>query len=923
MVLRLSGELAEHLVDTAELRDTHVELDRLVHTLPAGPRQRETGPTGGCSTCSTPRPQRAALVPLIDALHARMRAEKVMDFGSQMSAAARLAATPPAGRGGSCGERYRVVLLDEYQDTGHAQRIALSALFGGGADDEPGADRGGRSDPVHLRLARRLGDQPAAVHHRLPARRRQPRRPPASCAPAGATRRGCCTWPTRSPPRPAGARWRCARCAPRPGAEPGTVRVRAAHRRRRRTGLDGRPHRRPLRRRRAARAASRPPPRCWCAATPTPARSPQALTARGVPVEVVGLAGLLSIPEVAQTGVDAAAGRRPDRRCGGHGGADRAALAPRRRATWPRCGAARWCSTAQRHRGGRRLPSRSSPRRRRRRGRQPGRRAGRSRARRRPTRRRATGASPHWPRNWCGCAAFWATRVTDLVAEVRRVLGRRRRGACGPPVDAGTGTEHLDRFADVVAGYTERAGRRRRRPAGLPRRRRGGGERPGPRRGRRGRRAGADPDRARRQGPGVADRGGAAPVSARVFPSTGMSRTWLNDAGDLPPLLRGDSASTAGCTACRCWTPPRSTTARRSTTSSTPTAISWRSRRIDEERRLLYVALTRAEDTLLLSGHHWGAGRVHPARAVGVPAARSRTSSRPPAAASHASGALGARTRRWGAEPVAGEHRRSAVAGRPAARSPRRRRARRAPGGRRDGRCGPHGRPTILDGWIADVDALLAERARAAAAAPRSRCPVSCRSAPWSTSTATADAAARRLTRRLPARPDPHAILGTAFHDWVQRFYGAERLFDLDDLPGAGDAADRRRRAARRPAGGVHRLARGRPAPRSTWRCPSRWRSARRSCAAASTPCSPTPTAASPSSTGRPASRPPTRRPAGTPRCSWRSTGWRGRGWPAARSQQVRAAFHYVRSGRTVTPEALPGPRELAALLSPEAERCA
>ena len=31
-------------------------------------------------------------------------------------------------------------------------------------------------------------------------------------------------------------------------------------------------------------------------------------------------------------------------------------------------------------------------------------------------------------------------------------------------------------------------------------------------------------------------------------------------------------------------------------------------------------------------------------------------------------------------------------------------------------------------------------------------------------------------------------MLGTAFHDWVQRFFHAERLFDLGDLPGAADA---------------------------------------------------------------------------------------------------------------------------------------
>ena len=31
-----------------------------------------------------------------------------------------------------------------------------------------------------------------------------------------------------------------------------------------------------------------------------------------------------------------------------------------------------------------------------------------------------------------------------------------------------------------------------------------------------------------------------------------------------------------------------------------------------EERRLLYVAITRAEDTLLISGHHWGATGIKP-----------------------------------------------------------------------------------------------------------------------------------------------------------------------------------------------------------------------------------------------------------------------------------------------------------------------
>src|SRR6201999_3624678 len=133
MVLRLSSQPAEHLVDTGQLRDTHVELERLVHTLPAGPFQRDRGPSQWLQRLLAAQTERAELVPLLDALNARMHSLKVMDFGMQMASAARLAETFPQV-GQDLRSRYRVVLLDEYQDTGHAQRVALSALFGGGSN---------------------------------------------------------------------------------------------------------------------------------------------------------------------------------------------------------------------------------------------------------------------------------------------------------------------------------------------------------------------------------------------------------------------------------------------------------------------------------------------------------------------------------------------------------------------------------------------------------------------------------------------------------------------------------------------------------------------------------------------------------------------------------------------------------------------
>src|SRR5690242_12174989 len=119
MVLRLAGQLAEHRVDTTQLRDTHVELERLVRTLPPGPYQRDRGPSQWLLRMLATQTERTELVPLIDALHQRLRTHKVMDFGMQMAAAAQLAANFPQV-GEQLRQRFRVVLLDEYQDTGHS-----------------------------------------------------------------------------------------------------------------------------------------------------------------------------------------------------------------------------------------------------------------------------------------------------------------------------------------------------------------------------------------------------------------------------------------------------------------------------------------------------------------------------------------------------------------------------------------------------------------------------------------------------------------------------------------------------------------------------------------------------------------------------------------------------------------------------------
>src|SRR6185312_5862423 len=201
--------------------------------------------------------------------------------------------------------------------------------------------------------------------------------------------------------------------------------------------------------------------------------------------------------------------------------------------------------------------------------------------------------------------------LPDLVAEVRRVLGIDVEVRAARAIAEGwSGTEHLDAFADVVAAYAERrsvtvAGFLSYLDAaadvenGLPP-------------------ADLTVSRDRVQIMTVHAAKGlewqivAVPhLSTRIFPSTASTRTWLTDPADLPPLLRGDR-SMDGVFGVPVLDTSAVTNRKQLSDSINAHRRKLEQRRIDEERRLLYVALTRAADTLLLSGHHWGPSAAKP-----------------------------------------------------------------------------------------------------------------------------------------------------------------------------------------------------------------------------------------------------------------------------------------------------------------------
>lgn len=784
MVLRLAGQLSEHLVDTAQLNDTHVELDRLVHTLPAGRYQRDRGPSQWLLRMLATQTERTMLVPLIDELHRRMREERVMDFGMQMASAARLASQFPSV-GEQLRQRYRVVLLDEYQDTGHAQRVALSALFGGGADDDLALTAVG--DPIQsiygwrgasaTNLPRFTTDFPRSDGTPAPTLelRTSWRNPPevlhlANEMSVDARRRSVSVRSLQS----------------RPGAEPGAVHCALFP--------DVEDERDWVADQIAARwhdgnhqSTAAPTAAVLVRRNADAAPMAAALSRRGVPVEVVGLAGLLSVPEVAdlvamlRLCVDPTVGSAAVRVLTGPrwrlGARDVAALW-RRAAALVEPGSPDVSSATADIVAG--LGPDADT-------------ACLADAICDPGLATAYSAAGHarivaLGRELTALRAHLDSPLPDLVAEMRRVLGLDAEVRAAQPVSAGwTGTENLDTFGDVVAAFSSRGSAT---ASGLL----------------------AYLDTAEQVENGLApaevtvstDRVQILTVHAakglewqivavphlsqRVFPSTASPRTWLTDAADLPPLLRGDCATVSAHGV------PVLDTSDVSDRKGLSDKISdhkrsLEQRRTDEERRLLYVAITRAEHTLLVSGHHWGATESKPrgpsdflcglkdvidaSAEAGTPCGTVDFWADAPA-----DGEVNPLREReieamWPADPLGGR------------REPTDRGAQLVAMAMK----GQDAPPPEADrhGWAADVDALLAER-ELAARRPAPALPMQLSVSAMVELGKDPEAVTQRLQRRLPRRPDSQALLGTAFHEWVQRYFQAEKLFDLDDLPGAADA---------------------------------------------------------------------------------------------------------------------------------------
>ncbi|NUS62292.1 MAG: ATP-dependent helicase [Saccharothrix sp.] len=840
-LLALAGELGEHLVDPVTLWRHAERLCAVIENAPKTARQRDGLPESLKAVVNAQR-LRVNLIPLLEAYQARKRREAAMDFADQMSLAARLASEYPEVVRGE-RERYGAVLLDEYQDTGHAQRVLLRSLFGRG-EPMPVTSVGDPAQAIYGWRGASAANLPRFVHDFPPAKKygllTSFRNPPEVLALANAV---------SAPLRATGLDVDELRA--RDGAGPGDVRVAlfgdvrqeldwvadtvAAQWEQHLDSSDEPPTAAVLVRRRSDMA-----------------NIAAALRDRGLPVEVVGLGGLLDEPEVRDLTsalrvlVDPLAGTAAARLLTGSrwrvAAYDLAAL-------WARARDLAGAPTRQAVANdplaviADALPGEHAEQ------------AGLADALDDPGDPTAYSAEGYRRIRRLGAELSSLRRRLDqplpeLVADVERTLLLDIEAMARP---GGVGRAHLDAFADVVNDFAAASP-----SATLPAlldylytaEQAEDGLEPGE--------VEVAENRVQvltmHSAKGLEWHIVAVPhVVKDVFPGRKKSSSWLRSVAELPADLRGDAEDL-----------PKLRIAPDANRKEVEEALvrheeEFDARRLVEERRLLYVALTRSEHSLLVSGHWWGETGDKP-KGPSAFLTEIRESvlaaDHPPADIAHWAPrpadddpnplASQTKTAQWPTDPL-GKRRAAVAEGADLVLAALDRHLATPPppppppppspsldlelppeppaddlldlpeppeppdfdeyeyedpdsgvSNAQDPSVEPPGPPNSTlevprsedddpEGWSRDVDVLLAERAAAADRRERVVLPDHLSVSQLVELAADPDLLARRLRRPLPFPPNPLARRGTAFHTWLEQRFGASRLFDLDELPGAAD----------------------------------------------------------------------------------------------------------------------------------------
>lgn len=217
-----------------------------------------------------------------------------------------------------------------------------------------------------------------------------------------------------------------------------------------------------------------------------------------------------------------------------------------------------------------------------------------------------------------------------------------------------------------------------------------------------------------------------------------------------------------------------------------------------EERRLCYVAVTRAQELLCCTGYHWGDGVTPLGPSAFLEEVRDACRAgagqvvRWEPAPDGENPLLAAdRTADWPVEPDpqrAAEVSAGAALVRDALSDDVPARLSEPAGAR-----APAGSDTVQDAddpWTGDVELLLAEIAEDGhTGAVPVELPEHLSVSALVSLARDPDRFALDLRRPLPRRPDPHARRGTAFHRWLEARWGQQPLFAPDEEPGVEEPA--------------------------------------------------------------------------------------------------------------------------------------